>query len=348
MAISINVNGLSMTHKGSNGMSIATLPDVCNTPTPDGPQPLPYPNISRTNSLTKGTKTVTADGGNMIAIDGSEFSSSSGDEPGSLGGVTSGTFTKESTWITYSFDVMAEGKGVCRLTDKKMQNHGNTADLAGEIHASLLGDYWDSDCILKIFCSGDKSDKEIVSKLSKLTIHKRMVKQVHFKKYVKGSWVDSGFTSGGSANGKEVWINEDTECDNAASTLFHEVTHTDQSSSMNDSQREYDAYFKTEQWRIKKGLPAYNSSFRKKVNGKTIPNIDAIKANVDKSYAYNIPTPVGGGPAPPRVMGLASNGIDVLLKDGTTRPPAEGDAYRLPDTGGEVIETIDPSKWKCP
>lgn len=137
--VTINVNGLSLVHKGSNGMSIATVPDVCKTPTPSGPMPMPYPNISRTDSLSKGTKTVKADGGNMIAIAGSEFSSSNGDEPGTLGGVKSGTFMKESTWLTYSFDVRMEGKGVCRLTDKKLQNHGNTADLAGELQMPLGG-----------------------------------------------------------------------------------------------------------------------------------------------------------------------------------------------------------------
>ena len=42
----------------------------------------------------------------------------------------SSTFMKESTWILYSFDVKMDGKNACRLTDKKFQNHENTADLA--------------------------------------------------------------------------------------------------------------------------------------------------------------------------------------------------------------------------
>jgi hypothetical protein len=73
----------------------------------------------------------------MIANKGSEFSASNGDEPGTAGGVKSGTVIKESTWITYSFDVKIEGQGACRLTDKKFQNHGNTVDLAGETQAAL-------------------------------------------------------------------------------------------------------------------------------------------------------------------------------------------------------------------
>ena len=133
MGVTVKVNGAanSLVHKGSNGISVATLPDVCKTPSPGGPVPLPYPNISRTATLAKGTTTVKADGGNMIAIKGSEHAMSNGDEPGVAGGVKSSTFMKESTWILYSFDVKMEGKNACRLTDKKFQNHENSADLAG-------------------------------------------------------------------------------------------------------------------------------------------------------------------------------------------------------------------------
>jgi hypothetical protein len=133
MPVSIKVNGAanSLVHKGSNGISAATIPDVCKTPSPGGPVPIPYPNVSQSMTLAKGTTTVKADGGMMIAIKGSEFSLSNGDQPGTLGGVKSSTFMKESTWILYSFDVKMDGKNAARLTDKKFQNHENTVDLAG-------------------------------------------------------------------------------------------------------------------------------------------------------------------------------------------------------------------------
>lgn len=139
MPVTIKVNGVanSLVHKGSNGVSVATMPDVCKTPSPGGPVPLPYPNVSQSATLAKGTTTVKADGGMMIAIKGSEFSLSNGDNPGVAGGVKSSTFMKESTWILYSFDVRMEGQGACRLTDKKFQNHGNTVDLAGEGQLSV-------------------------------------------------------------------------------------------------------------------------------------------------------------------------------------------------------------------
>jgi len=137
MPVTIKVNGVanSLAHKGCNGVSVATLPDVCKTPSPSGPVPMPYPNISQSVTLRNGAKTVKVDCGMMPAVKGSEYSMSNGDNPGVAGGVKSSTFMKESTWIIYSFDVKMDGKNACRLTDKKFQNHQNTVDATGEMHA---------------------------------------------------------------------------------------------------------------------------------------------------------------------------------------------------------------------
>lgn len=139
MPVTVKVNGVanSLVHKGSTHISAATIPDVCKTPSPGGPVPIPYPNISQSSTLADGTSTVKADGGMMIAIKGSKFSMSNGDEAGTIGGVKSSTFIKESTWILYSFDVKMEGQGACRLSDKKFQNHENTADLMGTAGAPV-------------------------------------------------------------------------------------------------------------------------------------------------------------------------------------------------------------------
>jgi uncharacterized Zn-binding protein involved in type VI secretion len=138
MPVTVKVNGAvnSLAHKGSNGVSMATIPDVCKTPSPGGSVPMPYPNISQSATLANGTTTVKADG-MMIAIKGSEFSLSNGDNAGVAGGVKSSTFMKESTWLLYSFDVKMDGKNACRLTDKKLQNHENTADLGGFIQSPV-------------------------------------------------------------------------------------------------------------------------------------------------------------------------------------------------------------------
>ncbi len=139
MPVTVKVNGASnsLVHKGSNGISMATIPDVCKTPSPGGPVPIPYPNISQSTMLDKGSTTVKADG-MMIAIKGSEFSMSNGDNAGVAGGVKSSTFMKESTWILYSFDVKIDGQNACRLSDKKFQNHENTADLAGVLQLPVI------------------------------------------------------------------------------------------------------------------------------------------------------------------------------------------------------------------
>lgn len=139
MPVTVKVNGASnsLVHKGSNGISMATIPDVCKTPSPAGPVPIPYPNISQSTMLDKGSSTVKADG-MMIAIKGSEFSMSNGDNAGTAGGVKSSTFMKESTWILYSFDVKIDGQNACRLTDKKFQNHENTADMGGVLQPPVV------------------------------------------------------------------------------------------------------------------------------------------------------------------------------------------------------------------
>ena len=129
MGVTVAINKLSLSHKGANGIAAATIPDVCKTPSPGGPVPVPYPNIARSGSLAKGTKKVKADGKNMCANKGSEYSRSNGDEAGTAGGVKSSTNMKEAKWITYSFDVKLEGKNACRLSDTMTNNHANTVSL---------------------------------------------------------------------------------------------------------------------------------------------------------------------------------------------------------------------------
>lgn len=131
MPTHILVNGLGLTHKSSTGFSKATIPDICKTPTPGGPVPMPYPNFAMSSTLTNGTTTVFAKGGKMIAVKGSRYTPTNGDEPGTVGGVKSNTFKQGTDWITYSFDVKMDGKNSCRDTDKKFHNDKNTVDLMG-------------------------------------------------------------------------------------------------------------------------------------------------------------------------------------------------------------------------
>ena len=138
MPTHIVVNGLGLTYKSTIGLSMATIPDVCKTPSPGGPVPIPYPNIATQSSLKSGTKTVKAKG-NMIAVKGSQYGRSNGDEPGTAGGVKSNVNMKATDWITYSFDVKMDGKNACRHTDKKFHNNQNAADLCGQVDPAAGG-----------------------------------------------------------------------------------------------------------------------------------------------------------------------------------------------------------------
>lgn len=112
MSVTININCLTLVHRGSGGVSHNTLPDVCKTPKKGKPKP--FDNEAYSKDLDDGTSTVFADGGNMIGNFGSIFATSVLDEGGKLGGIISGTHLAEADFITHSFDVFFEGRPCCR------------------------------------------------------------------------------------------------------------------------------------------------------------------------------------------------------------------------------------------
>ena len=138
MGVTVNVNNLTVVHQGSNGLATASAPDVCKTPSPAGPVPIPYPNIAKSSDLMMGTTTVTIDG-SPAAVKDSAFGLSTGDEAGSAGGgVVSNLIKGQAKFVNYSFDVKFEGKNVARLTDPMTMNGNapNTATTA-EIQQAL-------------------------------------------------------------------------------------------------------------------------------------------------------------------------------------------------------------------
>jgi uncharacterized Zn-binding protein involved in type VI secretion len=124
MGSTVFANGMGISHKGS-GASSTVGPDVCKTPTPGGPVPIPYINTAQSADLADGSKTVMIEG-NPVAIKGCSYSTSTGDEPGSVGGVMSGKTKGKAEFILYSFDVKIEGKNVCRNGDLMTHNDKNT------------------------------------------------------------------------------------------------------------------------------------------------------------------------------------------------------------------------------
>src|SRR5882762_7507893 len=101
-------NRRGVSHKGSGGMSMA-FPDVCKTPTPAGPIPIPYPNIGQSADTSGGPTTVKTDG-EMPMVKGAKYMKSSGDEAGTAGGVMSSVNMNECEFLLYSFDIKFEGK----------------------------------------------------------------------------------------------------------------------------------------------------------------------------------------------------------------------------------------------
>ncbi|MFV8455443.1 toxin VasX [Vibrio owensii] len=126
MAATIGANGLSIVHKGSGGEATASVPDVCLTTVGKATKEIPYGNNAKSSDLIDGSTSVTADGGNSIALQGSKFSTSTGDEGGDKKGVSSGTINGEAQFVTSSPNVLIEGRGVARQSDQMTMNNGNT------------------------------------------------------------------------------------------------------------------------------------------------------------------------------------------------------------------------------
>ncbi|MFA6012430.1 MAG: DUF4150 domain-containing protein [Desulfobacteraceae bacterium] len=124
MPVTVTVNKRTVVHKASNGKSIA-YPDVCLTQVGPAVVPIPYPNMAQSSDMENGAKTVKADG-NPMGHEKSFFKTSTGDEAGSNKGVASGTTKGKAEFISFSFDVSIEGKGVVRAFDQMIHNNRNT------------------------------------------------------------------------------------------------------------------------------------------------------------------------------------------------------------------------------
>ena len=168
MVPTVIVNALTVVHSQSDGMATQGPPDVCLTPSPGGPVPVPYPNIAMSKDLILGTKTVTVDGV-PIALSDSEFATSTGDEGGTAGGgVVSAMIKGKAKFVNYSFDVLVEGKNVPRLTDPMTLNNNapntdNPAEVQGNL--SVLGDKLDIMCKAFCWCDAGKKGGGFVKKV---------------------------------------------------------------------------------------------------------------------------------------------------------------------------------------
>ncbi|MBZ4423311.1 DUF4150 domain-containing protein [Myxococcus sp. RHSTA-1-4] len=144
-------NGRSILHKGSGNTHTSAAPDVCKVPTPGGPVPTPFVNSAQDSMLTKGSKSVTING-HPVALTDSELSISSGDEPGTAGGLISSKFKGKMAWGSGSVDVKIEGKGVVRFLDVTLHNGNsfNTTFMSNGQNGTgfAYGDDFEGACII--------------------------------------------------------------------------------------------------------------------------------------------------------------------------------------------------------
>ena len=115
------INGRTSVHAGSGG--VLTTTDVCKTPRKCRPQT--YTNIAKSSDSANTASTVIVNG-NPACNQPSNFAVSTGDEPGSCGGVSSGTIKQKAEFITFSGNVFFEGKPAVRQNDLMVSNNRNT------------------------------------------------------------------------------------------------------------------------------------------------------------------------------------------------------------------------------
>jgi uncharacterized Zn-binding protein involved in type VI secretion len=113
----------------SSGQCFA-FPDVCKTPTPTGPVPIPYPNIATlqqadTSTLAQSVKIA----GFYAATVQTQIPMSSGDEAGSLGGVISNTVKGSCQFRIGSSTVKMEGQGAAYLGSMIGHNNASNANM---------------------------------------------------------------------------------------------------------------------------------------------------------------------------------------------------------------------------
>lgn len=131
MGATVTVNDQTVVHKDSGG-TVVTSPDVCKTQVGNAVVPIPYVNTASSADTAKGSRTVTMDS-NPIMLKTSVFSTSSGDEAGKIGGVSSGVTQGKAKFVTTSNDVIVEGQPVGRRCDLMVSNlsaAGNTPPAA--------------------------------------------------------------------------------------------------------------------------------------------------------------------------------------------------------------------------
>ncbi|WP_448724114.1 DUF4150 domain-containing protein [Pseudomonas farris] len=131
MGCEVYANGDEIACKAGDGKVIAAFPDVCLTPPapPAGPIPVPYPDTSFSKDMKKGSKTVKIKRKEVMLKDLSYYKTSPlGDETATKSqgaGFVTHVITGKTYFVSWSMDVLFEGKNVDRHTDITTSNHAS-------------------------------------------------------------------------------------------------------------------------------------------------------------------------------------------------------------------------------
>jgi hypothetical protein len=118
--------GMPITTK-TTGICFA-FPNVCDTQTPAGPVPIPYPSIgqlSDAQQVTDGGSDGVYAAGNPIVTVNSTIPSTTGDSAGTTGTTSTQPVGGPVEFPSGSSSVFANGHAVVRLLDSTEQNNGN-------------------------------------------------------------------------------------------------------------------------------------------------------------------------------------------------------------------------------
>lgn len=105
------------------GMDVG-FPDVCNTPTPAGPVPVPYPNIAAGPMGVPAAYKVLFMGTPAHNLS-TTVPLTNGDNAGTATGVASGTVMGPSRHVTAAFTCLVGGMPATRLGSVSLQNRTN-------------------------------------------------------------------------------------------------------------------------------------------------------------------------------------------------------------------------------
>jgi hypothetical protein len=131
MANEVYANNREISCKAGDGVSIARFPDVCFTPpqtaaTPAG-VPIPYPNTGYAKDTTRGSRTVSISGKEVMLKDKSYFKTSTGDEAGNAPkkAIVTSKIKGKVYFVSWSMNVKFEGQNVDRHLDLTTHNHAS-------------------------------------------------------------------------------------------------------------------------------------------------------------------------------------------------------------------------------